>query len=166
MIVAVRTIVNIILVILIILYLVLFSFLLFQNSDTISMSTDTMTPSIPKGSLLMYDSIKPSSLQIGDIVLFTPQDKPYSISRIVGVIYGNDDLIFRTKSDTSTWIDFDFKKESDVQGIITGQIPYVGFIVDLSDSFGGKLLLVTPPIAILAVLIILNRSILLQTKSK
>lgn len=154
---AFRNSITITLIIVSVTYLGLFSFLLLQHGKVQSMSSDRMHPSIPKGSLLIYDWIEPRSLQIGDIILFTNQDKSYSVGRIAGVIYENDEPIFRTKSAANTWLDFGFKKESEIHGVVTRQIPHIGFIADYSRSFGGKLLLVTPLIIMLSILFFINR---------
>lgn len=158
--------INISIFILSFIYLGSLSFLLFQHSNMLSMTTDRMHPSIPKGSLLFYQAIEPRSLQINDIILFTTQDKSYSISRIVGAINTKDDLFFRTKSDATSHLDFDFRNQTDIRGIITRQIPYVGYVIDYSKSFAGKLLLVTPLIVLLTVIFILNRHNILPYDKK
>ena len=107
----------------------------------------------------MLDTVKPKDLQISDIVLFTTEDEQYSIGRIAGIIYESDELAFRTKSDFNPWLDFGFIKGSEIHGLVIHQIPHIGFIADFSNSFSSKLLLVTPLIAMLSILLLLNRHI-------
>jgi signal peptidase I len=139
------------------------------------MSTDRMQPSIPQGSLLFFETVEAESLQIGDIVSFIiqdnsstiniAQDEPYEVSRIFGVIDASDELIFRTKSDAYDRLDFEFVKEYEIHGRITDHIPYFGFIVDNSNRFVSKLLLITPLIIIPVIIILLNRHKFIKTSS-
>jgi signal peptidase len=139
------------------------------------MPTNKMEPSIPQGSLLVFEGVKAKNLQIGDIIYFTIQDdsfsiditedRSYEISRVFGEIDTDDELIIRTKSDAYDRLDFELVRESDIHGRITYHIPYFGFLVDGSNGFVDKLLLVTPLIIIPIILIILNWHKVIKTSS-
>jgi len=137
---------------------------MFQNAEMITASSNAMQPTIKQGSLVFYREVPPENLQIGDIIAYTQGNEYTSIGRIVGVIYTDDGLAFRTKPDSSTWIDFTFTLESDLLGRVTSRVAYLGFLAGLMQGFGGKLLLVSPLVVMLVILFLLNRRELVTGK--
>ena len=141
-----------------VLYMFMLGFLLLQQGRLMSVSDDNMNPSLSRGSMVLYKEIEPIKLQIEDIIAFERSYEPLQIGRVVGVIYTETgDLLFRTKPDAKTSIDFNFVKESEIRGKVTASLIGIGFIADLSQNFGGKLLLVLLLIVMLGTLCGLNR---------
>lgn len=86
--------------------------------------SSSMDPTLPVGSLVYVQKIKPSQLKTNDIVTFYSQQSQIVTHRIVDK-QGND---FVTKGDHNRDNDIMLLSASQIIGIVQYSIPYLGYI--------------------------------------
>ncbi len=108
---------------------VLVAFLLLSNAlgvRALSMLSGSMEPEIPTGSLLLVCSVDASSLQVGDVVAYSPSQETVVTHRIVEVL--DSPLSFRTKGDANSFIDPTAISAEKIQGKVMLYIPFLGYV--------------------------------------
>ncbi len=107
----------------------------------------SMEPTFKTGSVIAVEPIKnPSTLKKGDIITFTTQDEKIVTHRIEKVIGKDKQLQFKTKGDNNEDPDFNNVLAQNVVAKFTGfTIPYVGYLVEFSQSRNGSALLLIVP---------------------
>lgn len=152
-----RTSASVVLISLLLIYLAILIALLILHGNAVSMTSGSMEPALARGSLLLVTKTEPGRLQVGDIITFESQHDSTNVSRVIGVITSDSQLLFRTKADANESLDLEFVGEADIQGVIGFHVPYLGVFLEYSASLAGKFVLLAPILVVLAFLLILNR---------
>jgi signal peptidase len=108
-----------------------------------------MSPTINVGDLVLARGVEPSSVNVGDIVVFnvpSPYDRIYPspiIHRVVEKIDLNGTLYFKTKGDNNPSEDPWLLPAGNVVGVYAWRIPYMGYpILFLRSPYGLALVVV------------------------
>lgn len=118
--------------------------------QTFYIQTGSMSPSIPKGSLVFVKEVKFDQIKPGDVLTFhSDEGDEFFTHRVIEIDKNNE--MFTTKGDAN--------KEADplptsyyfVQGRADFSIPFVGYAAEFTDSLIGKVIIGAVYIAWLAV---------------
>lgn len=99
---------------------------LLPNAKSFVISTGSMEPVIPVGSIIY--TLRKSEYKVGEIVAFL-KDKGVESHRIVGTTKVGGNNYYMTKGDANTIVDEDLVLESDVYGKIVTFVPNIGKII-------------------------------------
>lgn len=122
------------------------------NLETRTVLTGSMEPTIAAGSVAFVDTATTSSVEVGDIVLFSSADRPIDVlHRVVDVTEQDGIRILTTQGDANEAEDRDPVREDAVLGTTRLALPYVGFALDAVQGDRTLALLLAGP----ALLIIL-----------
>lgn len=95
----------------------------------------SMNPMMLPGDMIIEEAVDPSTLQVGDVIVFHPPgDKPETMvtHRIISLEEGGKERLFQTKGDANNAQD-DFKlPESNVVGKQVFVIPFAGYLPEVS----------------------------------
>lgn len=111
-----------------------------------SMEPEFMTGSIiavePGGNMTRFTE--------NDIITFLEEDGKLITHRVIEVVSSGDQLMYRTKGDNNNAPDSNLVLSNNVVAQYTGfTIPYIGYIVNFSQSQNGAFLLLIPGIILL-----------------
>ncbi len=107
--------------------------------------TTSMQPTIPRGSVILVKSVPSSSLQVGDIIVFSVPKAyqvqydypPTIVHRIISMTTGSNGVtMIQTKGDNTAEDPFQITP-SQVRGEVVTIIPYLGFPLMYLDSIYG-----------------------------
>lgn len=112
--------------------------------------SDSMSPTIEAGDLVVVTSADPASLSEGDIITFRT-DGGRVTHRIVSVEESDGGLRFRTKGDANEAPDREPVRPSQVVGTVWITIPLVGHVVAFAGTDIGLLVFVVAPAVVLVV---------------
>ncbi len=106
----------------------------------------SMSPEFDTGSLAFVREKEPEQLVVGDIITFKSPNDPDSLTthRIVE-IQREDGLSFITRGDANNVNDPNPVPEDNVVGIVTGSVPYVGYLLSFVQTTQGLILLIFVP---------------------
>ena len=106
----------------------------------------SMSPEFDTGSLAFVRDIEPLQLMEGDIITFESPNNPASLTthRIVE-IQREDGLKFITRGDANNINDPNPVPADNVVGIVTGSVPYVGYVLNFAQTTQGLVLLIFIP---------------------
>ncbi|MFB6104376.1 MAG: signal peptidase I [Halobacteriaceae archaeon] len=116
--------------------------------------SDSMSPEIQAGDIVVVDDVEPETLERGDIITFRRerQDGPDRIThRIVEVQQTADGLRFWTKGDANDKRDPQPVEPQNVIGSVWFRIPAVGFLFVFAETdLGLVVFLILPGVALVA----------------
>lgn len=121
-------------------------------------TSGSMRPAIPAGSMVVVRDVPPRSIHEGDVITFerdgpaASTGTPRRVShRVVEVVESDGRLHFRTKGDANDEPDPTLVPAQNVVGRVEFDIPYLGYIVSYLDSDTGVLAFVVVPAVLLVV---------------
>ena len=97
----------------------------------------SMEPELRTGDLVMIESVAPSEVEVGDIIVYgsslSDQEfykrQPLIVHRVVEIEDTTIGLIYRTKGDNNPGQDPWSVRPQDLKGKVEKQIPYLGFFL-------------------------------------
>jgi signal peptidase len=121
-------------------------FLLVVGLQPMVMVTGSMTKTIPVGSLVVDQTVSPSSLRVGDVVSFRkPLGSPgLATHRIIEIQRSNGHVVYRTKGDSNPVADpwaIVFERNMQAHKVVF-HAPYVGYALLFAHSRLGIILLI------------------------
>lgn len=123
--------------------------------------SDSMSPAIHAGDVVVVDGAQPSEIEEGDVITF---DRPGSETqlvthRVAEVVQKDGQTKFRTKGDANEEVDQQLVPAAAVVGVVWFHIPLIGYVIQFGSSDLGTLLLLIVP----AVLLIISETYALYT---
>ena len=124
------------------------------DSPIVVATSESMTPAIDVGDLLIVRGIDPKDVTVGTVIVFHPKADPGQliVHRVVEVIHQEKQIIFITKGDNNPETDKWIVPADHLVGIVVGRIPYLGQVGIFARSIYG-IVLIGILIAILTILI-------------
>jgi len=112
-------------------------------------TSGSMSPHIPKGSVIYVESVPPSQLEVGDVITFAPNTSNIPakrvVHRIVGIRETNYTRDFKTKGDANAEADPGWTQSYRVLGKEVFSIPMLGSIVSDAHTLPAVIILVMLP---------------------
>ena len=122
----------------------------FLGSRAAIVRSSSMAPAMPEGSLAVVQPTDPASIEVGDIIVYTPEDDAGIIlcHRVIQVTDGTS-LTFHTKGDANEDPDPWEVPASTVRGKVAYTIPHVGYVLHhagrvVQNRLGFAFLIVLP----------------------
>lgn len=114
--------------------------------------SDSMEPTFTSGDAVLVAETAPEDIAAGDVVTYRRSGASSTLvtHRVVEVVDEAGERWFRTKGDANEEADGDLVASSDVVGVQTLTIPYLGHVVLFARSSLGVAVLVVLPCALLA----------------
>lgn len=126
--------------------------------------SDSMSPAIEAGDVIVVQSVEPADLTAGDVITFSSASRADAAPvthRIVGVEDSGSSLQFETQGDANDSPDQALVDASQVRGTVWFTIPLVGHVVAFASTDAGLIVLVIVP----ALLFVANEVYSLHTDS-
>ena len=112
----------------------------------------SMEPEIAPGDAVIVTETNPAAIGVGDVITFVRSEEGIPVThRVVGVEESSSGFLFETKGDANSDVDADLVSESNVIGVVTITLPYLGYVVQAVNSTAGFVLLVVVPISLFVV---------------
>jgi signal peptidase len=115
--------------------------------------SDSMTPTLESGDLIIYKKISPENASVGDIIVFyDPQDSSHQTlvtHRIIEIVTSGSETSFRTKGDANNTEDSSLVPQSEMIGIYKNRIPNMGNAVLFLQTTKGMLICIVIPLCLL-----------------
>ena len=89
-------------------------------------ATESMTGELNKGDALVYEQYSDQTISKGQVIVFN-YNKKKTIHRVVDIQKINGEFRFYTKGDANDALDLGYRTESDIIGIETLKIKYLGY---------------------------------------
>ncbi|MWV41696.1 signal peptidase I [Natrialba sp. INN-245] len=113
--------------------------------------TGSMAPAIDPGDVVVVDETDPATIESGDVITFARDGTNTPVThRVVGVADAGGGLAFETKGDANSEVDAGLVPAENVLGVVVLTIPYIGYVIQMTNSTAGFLLLVVVPIVLFA----------------
>jgi signal peptidase I len=117
-------------------------FYLQTPTPLLAVESESMEPTLYRGDLVIVRAVDPTTLQVGDIIIYNASSLGPSYSdsdvpivhRIIEIINVSGSLFFRTEGDNNPGPDLRNRTESDVLAKVIGSVRYLGFITLLLIS--------------------------------
>jgi len=123
--------------------------------------TESMSPTIDGGDMILAKKTDPEALKEGDIITFVDpafSSKVVNTHRIVGIEQTEEGLLFTTRGDSNNADDSKPVPAENVVGLYVGKIPKLGKLVLFMRTTAGILIFVVLPLTIfLSVDMVRNR---------
>ncbi|MFW9830400.1 MAG: signal peptidase I, partial [Candidatus Thorarchaeota archaeon] len=108
-------------------------FYLQTPTPLLAVESESMEPVLYRGDLVVVRAVDPTTLQVGDIVIYNassniwaPGDVPI-VHRIIEIQNISGQLFFITKGDNNHGPDWGNRTASDILALVIGKLPYFGF---------------------------------------
>lgn len=88
----------------------------------------SMSPTIPLGSLLVEQTVRPAELAVGDVVTFVQPNGAVVTHRITRIAIVDGELAIETKGDANAAADSALHPADRVTGRVVTVVPYAGFL--------------------------------------
>jgi len=103
--------------------------LLATSTPFVAVASGSMSPALKVGDLVMIHGVRPSDIQVGDIIVFDPPQASRTIHRVTQVqTLPNGTLQFQTRGDANPTEDVGWTSEQYVLGRVTYVIPLLGWL--------------------------------------
>ena len=106
----------------------------------LAVESGSMEPVLYRGDLVIVRAVDPTTLQLGDIIIYNrtsdPRDVPI-VHRIIAIQDISGELYFTTKGDNNPIPDSGLRTTADIRAKVIGSIRYLGFITLLLLSSSG-----------------------------
>ena len=118
--------------------------------------SDSMSPTIHAGDVVFVADRPTAEISEGDVVTFSDAEIAGSSGtslvthRVVEVTREDGKRAFRTKGDANEEADNGLVSASDIVGVVTFSIPYIGWVLAFGQTRLGTILLVVVPFGLLA----------------
>lgn len=138
------------------------------NLHFLTVLSESMSPNINMGSVVIVASAQPKEIQIGDIITFkqsTVTDPERCVThRVINITKENDTIQFQTKGDANNGPDMKLVDSSDLIGKVAFSLAYLGYIPHYIKTPIGFVLMIIMPGSLLITYEI--RNILRKIKKK
>lgn len=131
--------------------------------------SDSMSPAIGAGDVVIVDSVSPSEISEDDVITFrngggdrATGDTDKVTHRVVEVVEQDGERYFRTKGDANEEVDAELVPAGNVVGRVSFHIPYIGHVLTFGSARSRLLALVVVP----SVLLIVNEVWTLYAEAK
>ncbi len=95
-------------------------------------ASNSMSPTLNVGDLLIIQGVNPKELKVGDIIIFKPPNPYWKgipwVHRIVEIKNIGNELRFRTKGDANIYPDPFWISHKNIIGKVLYKIPYIGLV--------------------------------------
>ena len=118
---------------------------------------DSMEPALKHGSVALAAPTSPRALRVGDIIAYrqSPENPPV-LHRIVQITTGEDgQLAFITQGDQNPTPDAQLVALQGPGDKVLYTVPYAGYVLDITSSTAGRILLIGVPLPALLVMFLL-----------
>jgi signal peptidase len=117
-------------------------FYLGTPTPLLAVESGSMEPVLYRGDLVVVRAVDPTTLQVGDIVIYDAASLPSTsdvpiVHRIVAIQNVSGELRFFTKGDNNPVNDNNYRTASDIIAKVIGSVRYLGFITLLLLSPSG-----------------------------
>ncbi len=113
--------------------------------------SDSMSPEIESGDVVIVEENEPSSIEEGDVITFVRSEEGTPVThRVSGVDRSGGQTAFETKGDANEQADPTPVPAENVIGTVAFTIPYIGHVIQFANTALGFALLVVLPLAALA----------------
>lgn len=121
--------------------------------------SDSMSPHINAGDVVVVDDVPTSRIDEGDVITFRrPGAEAEKVThRVVKVVQRDGERHFRTKGDANEEPDPELVPRSNVVGLVRFHIPLIGHVISFGSTTTGTVTLVIVP----AILLIVNEVVTL-----
>ena len=89
-------------------------------------ATDSMTGSINKGDVVIFEDYRDQSVEEGRVLVFY-KDKRLTVHRVDGIARINGETRYYTKGDANDGRDYGYITERDIEGVVLAKVSYVGY---------------------------------------
>ena len=114
--------------------------------------TASMSPAIEPGDVVVVADRDPATIQEGDVITFVRGTSDVPVThRVVTVVDGMDGPAFETQGDANSDPDTSLVPAANVIGVVALTIPYIGYVIQFTNSPHGFLALVVVPFGLLVV---------------
>ncbi|WP_266081276.1 signal peptidase I [Haladaptatus caseinilyticus] len=121
--------------------------------------SSSMEPAVGQGDAIFVDSVSPQAVERGDIITFSEQVNNTTTSgsgqvvthRVANISHKNGTIQFQTKGDANEEVDPVPIPASALIGVVTFQIPLLGYFIAFASTPLGNLALVGLPMGLLIV---------------
>ncbi len=121
------------------------------SQPILAIATGSMTPTLPRGELVVIHHVAPQAIKVGTIIAFHVSCLPApTVHRVIKIVSGGPNWVFQTKGDANHAQDPCTVPYADVIGALLVAAPYAGFLI-LDPLFAGAV------IALLAVVALVGR---------
>ena len=111
--------------------------------------TASMTPAIAPGDVVVVADRDPATVAEGDVITFTRGGNEVPVThRVITVVDDAGGLAFETKGDANTDPDASLVPAGNVIGTVILTIPYIGYVVQFTNTPYGFIALVAGPIGL------------------
>jgi len=112
--------------------------------------TASMTPAIAPGDVVIVDERDPATIADGDVITFVRGGNEVPVThRVIDVVDGPGGVAFETRGDANGAPDASLVPGENVLGVVTITIPYIGYVIQFTDSPLGFAALVVIPFGLL-----------------
>lgn len=116
----------------------------------LTVSSGSMEPAIPTGSVVFVDDVESSDVEEriakGDVITFVSGDNRLVTHRVVEKYTAETSVRFRTKGDNNDAVDPEPVYRQAVVGEVILSVPFVGYVIAFANTGHGFLLLVWGPV--------------------
>lgn len=110
----------------------------------------SMEPEIAPGDAVVVTETDPAEIGVSDVITFVRGEEGTPVThRVIGIEASGSGYLFETKGDANSDVDANLVPGSNVIGVVTITIPYIGYVVQAVNSTVGFVLLVVVPISLL-----------------
>jgi signal peptidase I len=116
----------------------------------LAIATGSMTPALPRGTLVVVEQVPASEIHVGTVIAFSVGCLPSpTVHRVIRIVEAGPNWVFQTKGDANHAQDPCTVPYSDVKGAVVADAPYVGYLV-LDPLFAAALvvLILVVPMAL------------------
>lgn len=124
---------------------------------TLAVLSGSMSPSIPTGSMVFVQPVNTSTISIGDTISYTMNERGTIITHRVYDIPEEGSLRFIVKGDAVENPDAKPVPADNVVGVVKFHIPVLGFMLGFVINTYGKIIVGTVVIALILLVLLLNR---------
>ena len=111
--------------------------------------TASMTPAIAPGDVVVVADRDPATIAEGDVITFTRGSNDIPVThRVTAVVERADGLAFETNGDANSDPDASIVTAGNVVGTVILTIPYIGYVVQFTNTPYGFIALVAVPIGL------------------
>jgi signal peptidase I len=119
------------------------------SQPVLAIATDSMVPTLGRGTLVVVEHVAPSAITVGTIIAFSVACLPSpTVHRVIRIVSSAPNWVFLTKGDANPTADPCTVPYSDVHGAVVLHVPYVGFLI-LDPLFAGAVIILLVVIPVL-----------------
>ena len=104
-------------------------FFLATDTPWVAVASGSMSPALKVGDIVIVQGVPPTSIQVGDIIIFDSPQRVRTIHRVTKIqTLPNGTTQFKTKGDANPTEEHYWTPEQNVHGRVLYRIPYLGWL--------------------------------------